>query len=102
MKTQQFNYWKVIAILFFLFGVVLFFYSESKNKQAIEDYKDCINTKQICINALNNTIIGWHDSMILLGQVCFNITEEESREGFEESFFNLNVTEILNKQEVIK
>lgn len=87
---KQINYWKVIAILFFLFGIVLFFYSQAQNKQTVEKF----NT---CVNVLNQTIIGWHDSMISVGKYCFNMTEAEIESHIQNNSFN-----DLNKEEVIK
>jgi hypothetical protein len=87
---KQINYWKVIAILFFLFGVVLFFYSESKDKQTVNDYNNCRTI-------LNQTVNGWHDSMIYFGKICFNISEKEV-----ESVISKDFNKSLNLKEVTK
>ena len=74
--NKKFNYWIIIAILFFLFGTVLFFYSENKNKQLTEEYNNCINKKVMCVSALNQSLIEWKNCMYALGEF-FNVTNEE-------------------------
>jgi len=74
--NKKFNYWIIIAILFFLFGTVLFFYSEDKNNSLIEDYNDCINNKAMCVSALNQSLIEWKNCMYNLGEF-YNVTKEE-------------------------
>ena len=93
---KQFNYWKIIAILFLLFGIVLFFYSEDKNKQLAGDYNECINQEEVCEYVLNQTLSGWKTSMYALGEF-YNVTKEEIDKEFEE-FENFN----LKEREVIK
>lgn len=86
--AKENNYWKVIAILFFLFGVVLFFYSQTQNKQTVEKLNQCVIV-------LNQTLIGWHDSIISVGKYCFNMTEAEIESHIQDNTFNN-----LNKGEV--
>jgi len=73
---KEFNSWKIIAILFFLFGVVLFFYSEYNNKQIVNSYNDCINEKEFCITSFNESLRGWKECMYNLGGF-YNVTNEE-------------------------
>lgn len=69
MIEKKYNYWKIIAILFFLFGVVLFFYNSNENKNLSNEINDCRNKKTMCTEALNQSLIAWSNCIYSLGDV---------------------------------
>lgn len=104
-KQTKFNYWKIIAILFFLFGVVLFFYSEAQNKEILnsidKECGECVLKKEVCIFTLNQTLISWKECLYSLANV-YNFTEELDKTFEDLNNETYNMVNQLNNKEVIK